>query len=297
MDSQKNKPEEIKVGFCVAYDWELLKISLPLIYPHADSICLSIDKHQKTWSGEAYILDKKAFKSWIQKVDVENKIDIYEDDFSQSGLSAIENDNRQRNMMAARMGLGGWHVQLDCDEYFVDFKGFCDFLKKEDVRQKDVNYSIFLVPVIKKVENGYLLVDFDRKRESVPVASNNPQYNSARRNGYFNKLTPFIAIHETWARDEATLQKKLDSWGHVDDFDKRSYFDLWKSLDSNNYHQLKDFHPLKPKAWPRLQFVPAPDTYALIEHFQAHPPGISKWRLRFRNSRVLAKFKSMLHVR
>ncbi len=25
---------------------------------------------------------------------------------------------------------GGWHIQIDADEYFLDFKGFVDFLIK-----------------------------------------------------------------------------------------------------------------------------------------------------------------------
>jgi len=41
----------IKVGFCVAYDWHLLRNSLPLIYPHADMICLSLDKNSRAWGG------------------------------------------------------------------------------------------------------------------------------------------------------------------------------------------------------------------------------------------------------
>src|SRR6478609_6414773 len=106
----------IKVGFCVAYDWHLLKRSVPLIYPHADVICLSVDKNSKSWGGEKYSFDKRAFREFVSAIDTQNKIDVYEDDFSLPQLSAMENDTRQRNLMAKRMGAGGWHIQIDSDE-------------------------------------------------------------------------------------------------------------------------------------------------------------------------------------
>src|SRR5690349_10266607 len=110
----------IKVGFCVSYDWVLLKRSLPRVYGQADKICLSIDKNRRSWTGTPYVFDEDAFRSWISSVDVQNKIDVYEDDFALSNLSAMENDTRQRNLMAKRLGKGGWHIQVDSDEYFLD---------------------------------------------------------------------------------------------------------------------------------------------------------------------------------
>src|SRR5689334_5152113 len=109
----------IKVGFCVAYDWDMLKKSVPIIYPFADVICLSIDINRRSWNGQPYLFDEQAFRAWLTKIDVDNKIDLYEDDFALLNLSAMENDNRQRNLMAKRMKKGGWHIQIDSDEYFL----------------------------------------------------------------------------------------------------------------------------------------------------------------------------------
>ncbi|NJL12531.1 MAG: hypothetical protein HC913_05715 [Microscillaceae bacterium] len=88
-----------KVGFCVAYDWELLKKSVPRVYEYADTICFSIDKNRKSWSGTPYNFDETAFQNFLFGVDVDKKIQVYEDDFSLSDLSPIENDNRQRTLM------------------------------------------------------------------------------------------------------------------------------------------------------------------------------------------------------
>jgi hypothetical protein len=288
------KPK-IKVGFCVAYDWELLANSLPLVYPYADVICLSIDKNRKSWSGLPYEFDESSFNSLIDSIDTEGKIDIYEDDFSLSDLSAIENDNRQRNLMAKRMRGGGWHIQVDSDEYFLDFEAFCNFLKARRIETKEVNYSVVFIPVIKKLLQGYLIVKFNKRLETVPVATNAPNYQDARRNGYFNHITPFLVIHETWSRDQNTLNKKLASWGHVDDFDKESYLKLWKALDEHNYKFISNFHPLSEAAWPRLEFVKAQNFNELIQHFKNNPLGVSRLQLTLKNSRLLSKAKSIFN--
>jgi len=105
----------IKVGFLVSYDYNYLRTSLPLVYAEADSVSLAIDKQRRTWNGGSFTIDD-AFFEWLKSMDTKKKIRIYEDDFFDPNLSAIENDSRERNMLAKFMGEGGWHVQVDADE-------------------------------------------------------------------------------------------------------------------------------------------------------------------------------------
>lgn len=262
---------QIKVGFCVAYDWELLKKSLPRVYHAADSICLSIDVNRRSWSGKPYEFDNDAFRSWVQSIDVLNKINIYEDNFSVEGLSSIENDNRQRSLMAKYMGPGGWHIQVDSDEYFLDFAGFVSYLRNmipsPAGNEKPINVCCNWLSIFKKTSNGYLIVDNAKTTwETMPFATNSPEYLNARRNSHFNHISPFFVVHETWARDEEQLKQKMDSWGHDSDFgDKQGYFSFWKNLDKSNYQQVRDFHPLQGNVWNRLRFVEANDVDALID--------------------------------
>lgn len=37
--------KEIQVGFLMSYDYELLKISIPLVYEEADHITIALDKN------------------------------------------------------------------------------------------------------------------------------------------------------------------------------------------------------------------------------------------------------------
>ncbi|HEY3402699.1 MAG TPA: hypothetical protein VGK59_04875 [Ohtaekwangia sp.] len=299
----KDERSMIKVGFNVSYDWVLLKKSLPRIYAHADRICFSIDKNRKTWSGQSYAFDDHAFRDWLKQADPDNKVDVYEDDFSLPGLSAMENDSRQRNMMAARMGKGGWHVQIDSDEYFLAFDEFIKALRNIIPRpsgdEKALNVCPALLPLIKKVKTGYLFVDFKtRLPEHAPFATNVPVYHAARRNGHFNVVVPSYVIHETWARSDDELWYKFSNWGHADEefaqMDRRtSYFNLWKSLDENNYQYLCDFHPGEPAAWPALGFCKAGSIEELMAHFPVPRYPLSGVKLFLRNSRNMARARSL----
>ncbi len=116
---------EIKVGICVAYDWYLLKYSLPLIYAEASSICLSLDKDHVSWGSESYFMNDDEFEKLISEIDTDKKIKVLKEDFHSSQMSPRENEVDQRRRMAKFMGRGGWHIQIDCDEYFLNFKKIC----------------------------------------------------------------------------------------------------------------------------------------------------------------------------
>lgn len=289
----------LKVGFCVAYDWLLLKRSLPLVYPYADRICLSLDKERKSWSGEPYAFDEVAFHEFLRSVDIEKKIDVYEDCFFLPELTPIENDNRQRLLMSQHMGDGGWHIQIDSDEYFLDFKGFAEFLKnRNDYSGKAVNISCQWISIFKKVAGGYLIVDnSDGEWESMPFATNKPEYLNARRNSHFNVVSPFFVIHETWSRSREELVQKLNSWGHHNDFlDKDKYLKFWDNMDDFNYKYVHKFHPLKPEVWKKLLYIQADSIEVLIKKIRESDfINVSGRYLFFRNSRNWNRFISILN--
>ncbi len=296
-------PESIiKVGFCVAYDWQLLKISVPLIYQHADLICFSIDSQRKTWSGIPYDFDQNDFETWINQIDLKKKILIFEGNFSNTVLSPLQNDNLQRNEMAKIMGPGGWHIQIDADEYILDFAGFCEYLKRLDPdpihgRKKGVNVCINLIPLLKFLGKGYIAAGADENYEVAPFATNLPIYHAARRNGHFNHISPFFALHETWARDEKVLWDKLNSWGHRDDFNKESYYKLWQALDEANYKYIKNFHPIKGDTWPFLYFLPATSQEQLISFVKHSAPWkVKNLKLMWRNSRLIQGLSQRLNT-
>lgn len=289
--------QPIKVGFCVAYDWPMLRHALPPVYGHADVIYISLDNERKTWTGKYYAFDVDAFHEFIKGIDIDNKIKVYEDNFHLPELSAGQNEVRQRNMLAEQMGAGGWHIQLDCDEYFLRFSDFVSYLRS--LSFKDPRYSVCcpLVTIFKEVENGFLYVrpGTAERSEYIQIASQIPQYQYGRRNGQFNVYTNFLIIHQSWARSEAEIRQKISNWGHNKDFSPDAFLDMWNRIDGDNYTTLINFHPIVPTVWPALQFYPATTMEDLVKSFQSSDfPKLSYWQLRIRNSRFLSRLKKIL---
>ncbi len=303
MSNSSKKENCIKVGFCVAYDWHLLKKALPRVYKSADAICLSLDKNRKSWAGNPYEFDEQAFYQFVEEIDTQHKIILYEDDFACAHISPYENENRQRNLIAKKLSPGGWHIQIDVDEYFLDFDAFVAYLKKihphPSGHEKPLNVCANWISLIKKVDQGYLYVKPTQTLpEQAPFASNVPQYEAGRNNGHFNITSPFYVIHETWAREDQELWYKLHNWGHSgEEFStqqqKQSYYNFWKALDANNFQYVRDFHPTRPAIWPALGFSRGETIEEFIQHFEPPPFPLSQLQLRLKNNRNLARLRAL----
>ena len=295
------KPNEIKIGFCVAYDWEFLKVSLPLVYPFADKICLSLDKDRTSWTKQKFVFDDASFFAFVKNVDSKGIIDVYEDNFHQEDLSPMQNEVRQRKLIASRLGNGGWHLQLDTDEYFVDFGGFVAYLKSY-YSKREVNITCPWYTMYKQVKNGCLFISENNKElEYIPIATRYPHYEFGRRNGYFNIKTPFVILHQSWARSEQEILQKINNWGHKEDFDVQQYFLRWKTLDESNFKEYKNFHPIHPEIWSELEYREGKDLHTIIANLKNVPPfNINLQQLRRENSvwrsrikHYLSKFKKV----
>ena len=289
---------EVKIGFCVAYDWEMLKYSLPLVYTHADRICLSLDGDRVSWAGEKFHFDETQFQSFLTLIDTQKKIYVLEESFYLTGFSPMQNEVRQRNRMAESLGKGGWHIQLDCDEYFIDFNQFVQFLQESrNVRFKKTNICCGLITIFKKVSNGFLIIDRRDKYhiEAIAIATTEPFYEYGRRNGHFNFHTKFQILHQSWARNEEDILLKVKNWGHKNDFDAMRFLGLWKSIDENNYKQIINFHPIQALQWHSLRYIRADSIEDLIAKIRTLKiKTYSNWELALKNSRLFSKINAVL---
>lgn len=293
--------EEIKIGFCVAYDWYLLKNTLPPIYKAADLICLSVDRNRVSWSGKQFVFDEAGFRSFISELDVDGKIKIHEDKFYVASQTPMQNEVRQRNMIAVFMKEGGWHIQLDCDEYFSEFDAFVGYLKGLRHRSYRFNVCCSLRTLFKRVNGGYLIVlpGSVKQVEFIQVATRTPHYEYGRRNGEFNIFAHFSLLHQSWARDASEIQQKIESWGHTNDFDVLEFVRFWNGLDEANYESIRNFHPIQPDQWSSLALAPADsmgDISRLIDEkgYPAHSKFqllVMNWRFR---ARVVGLWRKLL---
>ncbi len=276
----------IKVGMLISYDYAYAYHSLPRLYEHADRITLAVDQDGRTWAGKPFEIPDE-FWRWLRVLDVEGKIEIYRDDFYLPGLSVMENDTRERNLLARRMGEGGWHVQVDSDEYFVDFGSFARFLRRHahmtEPGTTPLDIAGFWIPLYRQVEGGFLFIK--DCFESVPLATNRPEYQYARKTDHPLRYVHSCVFHQTWARSEEEILSKLFNWSHASDFDIQHHFNAWKAVGRENYRDYYNFHPLIPTLWPRLEWCPGKDIPEFIrnysERFPLEVPKRVYWRRRF----------------
>jgi hypothetical protein len=257
----------IKVGYLVSYDYELIFTSLHSIYKFVDAIVLCYDKDFVTWSGNSTTISETFFDD-IRKLDTDNKIKFYADTFYLENHQPMDLETRQRKMLAEFMGKGGWHLQIDADEYAYDFELFISFLKNNDYLtiepdKNPVNVLMKLIVLFKKDNNGYYVVK--PFKETCFVATNYPNYLAGRRSENFNIITEHLLIHESWARNEEEVYTKLNNWGHKNDFDTSVFFKKWKSLNKDNYAEYINFHPIYKENWASLEFVEAKSSEEFLE--------------------------------
>ncbi|SHG64611.1 hypothetical protein SAMN05443549_105216 [Flavobacterium fluvii] len=247
---------KIQVGYLVSYDYELLKNSLPTIYKESDTIFLAIDKNRKTWKGDAIDINPDFF-DWIKTFDVDNKIVLFEEEFYVPTLTTMQCEVRERKMLAEKMGIGNWLIQIDADEYFLDFKSFVAFLRSKNHFLKNpektpVQISPFLINLYKRLDEGLLFVEKSSKQL---LATNFPSYKVGRQTRqriiYFRGLI----LHECLSRTREELEFKLDNWGHNVDINKKQFLEKWETVNQDNYKSMENFFYLEPEKWKKLAFV------------------------------------------
>ena len=252
--------EIIKVGYLLSYDYQYIFNSLKLVYDFADKIVICYDKDGKTWAGNNIHIPTSFFEE-IKKIDTKNKISFYADSFYIENVPPIDLDTRQRNMLAEKLGKGGWHIQIDSDEYPVDFKELTSFLRKHKYLLKNpektpVNFFVKFVTLFKQTEDGFFVIS--PYTEPCFLITNQPNYINAR----FPK----------------------------NDFDTQNFFDIWKNLNENNCSSLQNFHPLNPTDWKSVRFIKAENIEEVINFFRTSKEGTDKKKtLSFKGKRRLIK--------
>lgn len=267
----------IKVSYLVSYDYSMLLTSVEQLYQHVDKIVIAIDKDRKTWSGNTFEIPESFFDK-IRNYDKRNIIEFYFDQFYIPSLSPMECESRERNMVLKKLGKG-WKIQLDVDEYVYEFKEVKKYLKKYWFLTLFPKYTSLciqgnLVTLYRELSNGYLFID---NNESFPFITNQTSNTHTRRNDKVRNHNANIkVIHQSWARPENEILKKINNWGHRDDFDTQHYFEFWENLNSDNYGHYKNVHPLVPEVWKELHFLRTTSIDDFINIFEKQNPQVLK---------------------
>lgn len=260
--------KKIHVGFLLSYDYEKLKLSIPPVYKAADRIFIAMDENQNTWSGNRFEIDDSFFK-WLENFDIDKKIEIYKANFYVPGLTGIQMDTRERHMLSLQMGIGNWLVQVDSDEYFLDFEKYVRSLRKYDryldnPESHPVQISGYHIDIYKHLDDGILYVKNTCK---VLLATNYPNYKLARQTRERIIYVDSYTLHESLSRSEAELEYKLKNWSHREDVNP-VFLDKWKKANKDNYHEIKDVFYLNPKQWESLGYVPFKKLDDITRYFE-----------------------------
>jgi len=281
---------EIKTAFLLSYDYEMLKRSLPLVYDASDTIVLSTDINRRTYTGNYFEIPESFFE-WVRSIDVKGKIRIYEDDFYVPNVRPMVGEVRQRNMTAAFMGPGGWHVQIDADEYFISFNAFVAQLRRFEKKLgpgEKVTVHGNWISLFKQIPaKGYLVALCRHEYEVFWPATNHPKYTIGRiSKGNRELFADNFVIHETLARGAADLEFKLNNWSHSADFDKEAYMHKYRAIDETNFKDQRNVHWRNPEIWERLVLVESNDIGGVLRYVEERLESrIRPWKTWLRNQR------------
>lgn len=255
----------IKAGFLIAYDYDFIFNSLPQIYTFVDEIVLAIDIDRKTWMGNDFQIEDDFFNK-IRSIDADQKIKIYEDRFYVEGEKPMDLETRERNMLSNFMGDNCWKMQIDSDEYCLNFDKVITFLKKNEFLLKktapQINFLPIWITLFKQNEKGFFIIK--PSTENFSMMFNRPEYKYARNSEGLDLKIDYKVIHQSWARTEAEVLTKIKNWGHAHDFEVMNFFEKWKALNEDNFNEYVDFHPIYKGFWQSLEFVEAKNITELL---------------------------------
>ncbi|WP_373056572.1 hypothetical protein [Zunongwangia sp. H14] len=283
--------KEIQVGFLMSYDYKLLKNSIPPVYNEADGITIALDENLTTWSGEKFEVDE-VFFAWLNSFDTEKKINIYRDNFYDSGLNAMQNEVKERKMLASKMGIGNWLIQLDSDEYFIDFKGFTEALKRnhkflENPEKNQIQIAAYYINLYKYTEEGVLYVSKPRNQK---FATNYPEYVNGRNTKNQVLYLPFLVLHECLSRSEQEIRMKFSNWGHSHQVNAEKFLEKWRSINQYNYKEFKNLFYLEPEKWKELSYARGTNVAEISKNLDYSKLMPSKMHLAFKNTEERIKF-------
>lgn len=283
--------KKIQVGFLLSYDYYLLKNAIPQVYEVSDSIFIAIDKQRQTWNGETFEIESTFF-DWLTTMDTQKKVVIYEDTFYVPELTTMECEVRERKMLSEKMGIGNWLIQLDADEYFIDFAGFVKDLRNYDSylvnpSKHPIQIGCFLAHLYKYTDDGILYVE---NMTRVLLATNYPNYKVGRKTNQRVIYTNKVLLHECLSRSEEQLAFKLKNWGHNIQINP-TFFEKWKQVNQENYKNFRDLYYIEAKTWRTLGYFPTKDISKLRELVNKNNSlKISKSYLFFKNFGQWFKF-------
>ncbi len=238
----------------LSYDYRYLFTTIPRYLDFVDELILGVDSQGLTWSGGRVDIPPSFFVA-LRKLDTTgSKIRVVSRPFYSASRTPMENDVAERNALSFEAQKDTWLVSIDADEYLLNPRDFFRFLARLGT-DHEVDVDASWITSFKDLGDALLVVAAQPNGllETFPIATRRRGgFIVSRRTGGPAILSPGVALHHSWGREDAELLQKLLNWSHTRDFDVRKYFGFWQEVDEGNYSSLRHFHPIWPEMWSRL---------------------------------------------
>jgi hypothetical protein len=250
----------------ISYDAKYLAKSIEKYYNYVDEIVLGLDKDRISWSGNVFSFDEAKLWSDLSAIDGDNKITIVEENFHESSV-AIENDNYERNYLKSAC-THDCIVSVDADEYLLNAKDFFyNFLPIAEKYLTKADICMNWATPYKQIGDTVLVIANDNdtpflgENQGFITHKNNTftyaRWTNLSASGNNRIMSPLISIHWSLCRDKEDLHTKIHNIGHSDIVEKDPFYAIWKDVNLDNYHQLRNFKTsgLGGAQWPKLLAV------------------------------------------
>jgi hypothetical protein len=226
----------------IAYDYKYAFASILSYYQIADEIILAIDKEHISWANKKYAFDTEYFLSRLQKIDIDQKITLFEENFHL--YEPLKNDTYERNRISMICKKDNYIVGIDSDEILLNSQEFYEWMNTNNP-QEDICCHWF--SVYKAFGDKYLIT---LPNETTVIGTNlRNTFRKCRFTLLKNVLTPLKVLHFSWGRKRNEIEQKLLNWSHTQDFDTQKYLETWDSVNLSNYETKVNLHPLNLKQW------------------------------------------------
>jgi hypothetical protein len=238
----------------LAYDYEFLLKTLPAYLKQVDLVILGLDRQRLTWAGNKFEIPDSFFEQ-LKAIDIEQKVKIVEDDFFVEGSNPRDLDTRERNILSTHAPEGSWLLSVDADEYLLNVDELINFLH-EFADERVCLFGNWITLFKQSGKKMFVIENVPETVERFPLATMKSNiFNYCRNTPQRIVFTSVIAIHYSWARTKAELERKLLNWAHRDDFEVGDFVAKWDSLNESNYQQWIDFHPFEGSMWQKISLV------------------------------------------
>lgn len=270
-------------AYVLASDAEELARTLPRYYDHINSLIVSFDANNLSWSGKK--LDVIESLKVIQNIDLKNKAIYFSGNYSSTERARGENELLQRqDALYETSKYCKWVLQIDSDEFVPDVKKIFDLIAIAErlecsgiewpmkvIFRQTRRYSYQIInkddslhveypgPIMVKANSNLILSRQISKKSLriIPSSSTSLQVvgSASEHNIQTYELedgSQFLILHNSWGKKPKDIISKIRNSPHFGTRLDLPYFFLWL-FSPVFYRFIRNFNPVTPPLWAKLR--------------------------------------------